>query len=320
MAQPVRQHIAALLLSARRYRRYVALLALGALVVGLCVGSGLVQMAAAMSHTEKVLDCHYAGNGAHTHNADCYDANGNLVCPLEERELHTHDESCYDEQGNLICGKEELTETHVHGAGCFIEVQETKETYPAQSFEDEAANVKITAEAPEGAFPEGTTMHVKVVDEGAVAEAVNSAAPGPYQRLQAVDITFHDRSGMEIQPFVPIRVTMVDANDEQGEPVVLHLNEVGQATVMDADASLENGASFDASHFSTYVFAVRKLQQTMTASDGRTYEISVTYTDDAGIPTMLSSSSKRLPRQTVRSSPSLTRQRTRSPRSMRKPS
>lgn len=284
MAQPVRQHIAALLLSARRYRRYVALLALGALVVGLCVGSGLVQMAAAMSHTEKVLDCHYAGNGAHTHNADCYDANGNLVCPLEERELHTHDESCYDEQGNLICGKEELTETHVHGAGCFIEVQETKETYPAQSFEDEAANVKITAEAPEGAFPEGTTMHVKAVDESAVAEAVNSAAPGPYQRLQAVDITFHDRSGMEIQPLVPIRVTMVDANDEQGEPVVLHLNEVGQATVMDADASLENGASFDASHFSTYVFAVRKLQQTMTASDGRTYEISVTYTDDAGIP------------------------------------
>lgn len=284
MAQPVRQHIAALLLSARRYRRYVALLALGALVVGLCVGSGLVQMAAAMSHTEKVLDCHYAGNGAHTHNADCYDANGNLVCPLEERELHTHDESCYDEQGNLICGKEELTETHVHGAGCFIEVQETKETYPAQSFEDEAANVKITAEAPEGAFPEGTTMHVKAVDESAVTEAVNSAAPGPYQRLQAVDITFHDRSGMEIQPLVPIRVTMVDANDEQGEPVVLHLNEVGQATVMDADASLENGASFDASHFSTYVFAVRKLQQTMTASDGRTYEISVTYTDDAGIP------------------------------------
>ena len=131
-------------------------------MIALLVALGLHQRGIAATRTEQVLDCHYAGSGAHMHDTSCYDAAGNLVCPLTERELHQHDDSCYtetrqlacgldehahsdacyDEEGNLICGleehvhtdacyqvtrelscgKEEVTENHTHGPGCFREV------------------------------------------------------------------------------------------------------------------------------------------------------------------------------------------------------
>ena len=143
-------------------RREYTTLAFVAVLVIMSVALGLHQRGIAMTHTEQVLDCHYAGSGAHTHDKSCYDAAGNLVCPLTEREYHVHDDSCYtesrelvcgleehahsdacyDEEGNLACGqdehqhsdacyqvtreltcgKDEVTETHTHGPGCFREV------------------------------------------------------------------------------------------------------------------------------------------------------------------------------------------------------
>lgn len=99
------------------------------------------------------------GAGAHTHTPECYDADGNLVCGLEESAghvhtdecyawnevltctqptdpvtttvltcdkpeiiLHTHTDACYDEYGNLVCGMLEVTE-HVHDASCYQTVE-----------------------------------------------------------------------------------------------------------------------------------------------------------------------------------------------------
>lgn len=146
----------------KNHRRELAAFAFSATMIALLVALGLHQRGIAATRTELVLDCHYAGSGAHTHDASCYDAAGNLVCPLAERELHQHDDSCYtetrqlacgldehahsdacyDEEGNLICGleehvhtdacyqvtrelvcgKEEVVESHTHGPGCFREV------------------------------------------------------------------------------------------------------------------------------------------------------------------------------------------------------
>ena len=107
MASKVRDRISDLLRSAERHERYLALMAALSLVMVVCVASVLMRSAQAMTHKEQVLDCHYNGNGAHTHNMDCYDKSMNLVCPLEERLAHTHDESCYIEVRELICGQEE---------------------------------------------------------------------------------------------------------------------------------------------------------------------------------------------------------------------
>ena len=107
--------VARILAADRAHRRYAALLAALAAVVAVFVCSSLTQGGIAATHEERVLDCSYAGSGAHAHDESCYDADGNLVCPLEERELHAHDDSCYEDV--LVCGLEE-SEGHAHTDEC----------------------------------------------------------------------------------------------------------------------------------------------------------------------------------------------------------
>ena len=159
-------------------------------------------------------------------------------------------------------------------------------SFPKQDFEGMAGDVRVTAQAPRGALPAGTTMHVAAVDASEVEDVVMSTAPGIYEQISAVDVVFIDPNGQEIQPLVPITVTMTNINGPaEGSSVVLHVDDQGNATVVkETEApSPADEVAFEAESFSVYIMAVKKLQQTMTASDGRTYEISVTYTEDAGI-------------------------------------
>lgn len=77
----------------------------------------------------------------HTHNQDCYDVNGYLICVLEEHFAHVHDDTCYgvsddepvlhqhaascfvSEKGDLICQIEE-SEGHEHSASCYAASEE----------------------------------------------------------------------------------------------------------------------------------------------------------------------------------------------------
>jgi hypothetical protein len=72
-------------LCTRKIRRENAsLLAVLAVVVSLAVAGILMQSGRAMIQEQRVLDCPVAADGsvAHTHNEDCYDADGRLVCSL----------------------------------------------------------------------------------------------------------------------------------------------------------------------------------------------------------------------------------------------
>ena len=103
---------------------------------------------------EKTLVCGQADYVIHTHDANCYDKDGNLVCQLPEvkagdegiAEEHTHSLSCYETGPNgedalqmgwvtensdgslsggeehLICDKIEVR-AHQHDADCFREVE-----------------------------------------------------------------------------------------------------------------------------------------------------------------------------------------------------
>lgn len=159
--------------------------------------------------------------------------------------------------------------------------------YPAQDFEGHTGNVAVAVSAPEGAFPADTTMQVEAVDTKDVKDAVSSAVPGLVDTVAAVDITFRDANGAEVQPTVPIQVTMTsDEALDEGLPIVLHVDDEGEASVVAQSAitSSSDEVNFDADTFPTFVMAVKKLQQTLTTSDGRTYEVSVTYTEEAGLP------------------------------------
>ena len=119
MGETFQKRISALLLSNRRHARYVAMVMCMAVAVVFGVAVGLTQKGQAKTHEETVLDCQYSGNGAHTHVAECYDADGNLVCPLEEKQLHKHDDSCWATKTQLVCGLEEGEGAHTHTDDCW---------------------------------------------------------------------------------------------------------------------------------------------------------------------------------------------------------
>ena len=197
MAEPFRTRLVDRVQSIKRHENYLALLACLAIVVAAVVVITIMQHAEALNHTETVLDCPYVGDGAHTHNADCYDKSGTLVCPLEERELHVHDDSCYTEELILICGfedgeeladgsthehtdecyevertltcdKEEVTEEHIHGQGCFKTVHTYVEDEEAETDYDPSYESELEGEPTEEPEVEGS--------EGEATDAVEEAA------------------------------------------------------------------------------------------------------------------------------------------------
>ncbi|MBQ9663003.1 MAG: hypothetical protein IJV40_07655, partial [Oscillospiraceae bacterium] len=104
--------------------RWIALVLCLSMIVSLGTFATLHKTAVAQTYTRKVLDCPYAAENAeqvaHTHNADCYDEEGKLVCTLPEREAHTHSDACYTETRTLTCGMEESA-GHQHSDACYTE-------------------------------------------------------------------------------------------------------------------------------------------------------------------------------------------------------
>ncbi len=372
MSGTTRRRMRSILRSYRRHKRYVwgfaALAALTAVVVAL----SLRQQGNAQIRTEKVLDCPVTGMVAHTHDGSCYDTDGNLVCTLPESELHVHDDSCYTEERvltcgleedeghvhtdecyevvrTLTCGQDEVTETHVHGAGCFetmmvddgesgaVQEEITQvappaessavsqedptlaETHPAQTFKhlfkdaDDNLVLRVDVQAPVGALPKGTTMVATWVDteqladdeQAALDKALADKADGQVLQMQAVDISFRNAVGAEVEPATDVTVTMTSGLvDTDDQAVVVHIEDDKQmkerkgdereAQVVDtlSDSELkrrkvslaDNQLSFDSDQFSTYVLAVTSLHKVMQASDGATVTMTVDAPAEAGIP------------------------------------
>ena len=120
------------------------------------------------------------------------------------------------------------------------------ETYPAQTFEGATEYVTVRVEAPESAFPDGTTMRLEdVVDEATLDKLGEPVAEGfnEVQRVHAVDITFFDRDGVEIEPLLPISVAMgVRETAEDEQTTVVHMDSAGNAEVVEA-ASMTDGTA-----------------------------------------------------------------------------
>ncbi|MBR3275454.1 MAG: VWA domain-containing protein [Eubacterium sp.] len=140
-----------------------------AVIVAAGTVAGVHYNGVAMSHKDKVLTCSVAESGtpvAHTHNSDCYDADGNLVCTLPEAEAHTHTEDCYDEEGNLICGMQELP-VHVHSDACFTTVIVEEE--PEQVAE-------VSEQTPEETAATAEVSTIPAAAEEAITAGVSNPA------------------------------------------------------------------------------------------------------------------------------------------------
>ena len=194
---------------------------------------------------ERTLACGQAEVPAHWHDDSCYDEEGNLVCGLEETAGHTHSDSCYKVERTLVCGKEEVTEEHQHGPGCFKTVTTEvadDDPMPEQTFEHHFTDkndklvLKVFVDAPEGALPKGATMKAewvpqKKLDTDLIDEAVAKKTDGKINGYHAVDITFRDADGNEIEPQKKVTVTLTSgkiANDDT-KPVLVHVESEKEA-------------------------------------------------------------------------------------------
>ena len=80
------------------------------------------------------------------------------------------------------------------------EEPEKEVEYPAQDFQESTSDTLVTVHAPKGELPEGTTMHVKNVAIRTVQNTVQGEMGEDVKVIKAIDITFKDADGKEIEP------------------------------------------------------------------------------------------------------------------------
>ena len=115
--------------------------------------------------------------------------------------------------------------------------EEEAVAYPAQTFEDHTDYVKVSVSAPEGAFPEGTTMTIADVDDEQTISDIEDTVSADFvevKRVHAVDISFWN-GDVEIEPLVPISVVITVAEiEQQQDAVVVHVDQEGTTEVVES--------------------------------------------------------------------------------------
>ncbi|MCR4951984.1 MAG: fibro-slime domain-containing protein [Solobacterium sp.] len=151
-------------------------------------------------------------------------------------------------------------------------------TYPAAEFEETIKDfVTVKASAEEGTFPEGTKMILTPVEEEEVKDTVEEAVDSKVRKIIAVDITFKDKDGKEVEPLKAINVTMSSpvVKEEEAAPEVVHIDDEGKGTVVEQseEESAEDEVIFTTDTFSVYVIAYTV--DFHYEVDGKTYDFSI---------------------------------------------
>ena len=179
--------------------------------------------------------------------------------PETEEELETELETAELETAELETAE---PETELETDPELLMEEELEMDYPPQSFTGHASNgIYVEASVKEGVFPAGTIMIVTAVSDSQAMEAVEEAASEGREIVaaKAVDITFTDGEGKEIQPVAgkKVHVSLSSSDAVEGDyHGVFHVDEDGSAErVANASAT---GAAFDGASFSIYVLAGEK--------------------------------------------------------------
>lgn len=97
---------------------------------------------------KKTMVCTEETASGHVHSEECKAQDGEtLTCGYADYVIHTHDENCYDSEGNLICGLDEVKE-HRHTAECY------KEILPQTEGEDQEVEKELICSEPEVIYHE----------------------------------------------------------------------------------------------------------------------------------------------------------------------
>ena len=184
------------------------------------------------------------------------DAEPEKAAPVEE--VQKDEPAPADESTGTVDEESEIQESEASEDGQDDSVKddsvkddsEETEAMPAQEFNGTAGNgIKVYVSAPEGAFPEGTSMKLEGVSPTRALGLVEDLNEDIVD-ASGVDITFH-KNGKEIQPKKAIKVSLSNANVEGETFNVYHVADNGAVDRVSGASS--NGASFKASSFSIYI-------------------------------------------------------------------
>lgn len=139
----------------------------------------------------------------------------------------------------------------------YVPVETETDAVQALSFESiSGSGVIVSASAPAGAFPDGTEMTVTDIPQETAFELLGS--DDSVNSAVAVDITFRDAEGTELEPaddaMVQVRITLPDAQQLPEGDYALHhqLKDGTVEEITDSDLSART-ACFSADSFSIYV-------------------------------------------------------------------
>ena len=170
-----------------------------------------------------------------------------------ETEVETETETEIEIETETETEVETETETELESES------ETEVLMPAQEFTQTAGSTVVTVSAPEGAFPEGTTMKAVPVSADTVVAAVEDQVAAEGKEIVdvvAVDITFYDKDGKEIQPAADVAVSFgnVPVSEAAEEAAVYHIDDAANAEVVAEVAPEDTEATFQAESFSVYAY------------------------------------------------------------------
>ena len=124
--------------------------------------------------------------------------------------------------------------------------------YPPAKFSRTVGDMTVNISAPDGALPEGAKVKVQSVRTGEIKEAVEELVDTG-RVVKAVDITFYNKEGKEIEPKKDVSVSF--ASDKFGslkKPEVVHINDDGDAEKVAGAKVNNNRATFSSDEFSVY--------------------------------------------------------------------
>ena len=200
-------------------------------------------------------------------------------------------EGSFDDESNT---DEDVTETETDGdeaeaenpeAEAEEEEEEEEEEYPAQSWTAETPDVYVSASVEEGVFPEGTTMQVVPVSKQLAMDAAQDMVDENTEVVDAVavDITFHNKDGEEIQPNGAVNVSLTPKKKLKGEEHdAITIDNSGEASVVETADADANGTDIVTDHFTVYgVIGTEEggYDDSVTTYARHTYEF------HAGVPT-----------------------------------
>ncbi len=175
------------------------------------------------------------------------------------------------------------------------ELAEEDTEYPEFTYNTTVDGMNVSIAAPEGAFPKDTTVTVTGVEAEEVISAVETAVAGSAESdanvvekkvvtVKAVDITFRNKEGDEIQPLIPISVVLAPVEKtETAEVALVHIDDEGVGTLVEDVEQSGEELAFSADSFSTYVYTSVIVTRVIDRR-GDTWKISVTFASDAQIP------------------------------------